>query len=49
MREWTWVQLGNARHASGCAAGFGGVDNSKWVMGEGVEEKKIRKEKRPLP
>ena len=31
LGEWTTSsEMGNARHASGCAAGFGGVDNSKW-------------------
>ena len=37
--------MGNARHASGCAVGFGGVDSSKWVMGEGAGEKKRKKER----
>ena len=31
LGEWTAASgMGNARHASGCAIGFGGVDSSKW-------------------
>ena len=34
VREWTWVQLGNARHASG------GVDSSNWAGDKNRKEKK---------
>ena len=38
-------KMGDGEHASGCVAGFGGVESSKWVIGEGAGEKKRKKER----
>ena len=41
LGEWTVAGgMGNARHASGCATGFGGVDSSKWNGDKKRKEKK---------